>query len=148
MIKLGKKIETAFNEQIINEATNAYFYLSMYNWLENKSYKAAKFFKIQFDEETKHMQMFIDYLLLKTNLVEMPVVNLQKAGKDIEFKNLYHILQEAQKAEEETTKQIYDLFILLQPAVVWHMPELHRWPIGNKASRRTRFPFAKPRFRV
>ncbi len=109
MIKLGKKIETAFNEQIINEATNAYFYLSMYNWLENKSYKAAKFFKIQFDEETKHMQMFIDYLLLKTNLVEMPVVNLQKAGKDIEFKNLYHILQEAQKAEEETTKQIYDL---------------------------------------
>lgn len=109
MIKVSKKLEVAINEQIMHEAENSFFYLSIYNWLQARSYKAAKFFKIQVEEEKVHMQKFIDYLLMKTNEVNVPVINLQKAGKDIEFKNLYQILQEAQKAEEETTKRINDL---------------------------------------
>ena len=109
MIKLGKKLEAAFNEQIGHEGTNSFFYLSMFNWLQSRSYKAAKFFQLQMEEEKKHMQKFIDYLLLKTNEVIVPTINLQKVGKDIEFKNLYQIISEAQKAEEATSNQIYDL---------------------------------------
>jgi len=123
MIKLGKKLEAAFNEQIAHEGTNSFFYLSMFNWLQSRSYKAAKFFQLQMEEEKKHMQKFIDYLLLKNNEVIVPTINLQKVGKDIEFKNLYEIILESQKAEETTSKQIYDLVKLAFEFLQWFVKE-------------------------
>ena len=60
---LSKKIEDAFNDQMMFEMFSADIYLSMATWFDAKDLKGfATWMKVQYDEEMFHARKFYDYI--------------------------------------------------------------------------------------
>jgi len=60
---LSKKIEDAFNDQMMFEMYSANIYMSMATWFDAKDLKGfAAWMKVQYDEEMFHAKKFYDYI--------------------------------------------------------------------------------------
>lgn len=69
---ISQKLEKAINDQINAEFWSAYLYLSMSTHFAHEGYNGiANWFRVQFQEEQAHAQIFINYLLARDGKVTL-----------------------------------------------------------------------------
>lgn len=106
---IGKKVRKAINEQINKELYSAYLYLAMSADAELKGFKgAAKWFKIQYQEETGHAMKFMEYLLDQGAAVELGAIEKPPTT----FASLLDMFEKTLKHELVVTKCINALMDL------------------------------------
>ncbi len=127
---LPKKIETALNNQINQEANASYFYLSMASWCEYEGLNgAAKFLYIQSEEERGHMLKIFRYINEAGGHAITPVIKKFPA----KYKSISDVFEKSLMQEISNTKSInslvesclnekdYSTFHFLQ----WYVAEQH-----------------------
>lgn len=103
---ISKKMAKAINTQINREFYAAFLYLAMANDAMDKGFKgAAKWFKIQFDEEQEHALKFAKYLEDQGAKVELAAIEAPK----IEWKDLLEMFKDALVHEKKVTAWINEL---------------------------------------
>jgi ferritin len=103
---IGKKIESAINDQINAEFYSSYLYLSMSADLEGNGLKGfAAWMKAQAQEELFHAMKLYEFIVERGGHVELTAIN-EPPGK---WKSPLNIFQEAYKHEVKVTGLINDL---------------------------------------
>lgn len=106
-MKISKKMQDAINVQMKNEYDNAFLYLSIASWFEQKSLKGfAHWNFIQYQEEQEHALKFYNYLLERQG--EAIVDAVAKPQKD--WNSVIDIFKDILAKEKETTENIYKLY--------------------------------------
>ena len=106
---IGKKVQKAINEQISKELYSAHLYLAMSMDADLKGFKgAAKWFKVQYQEETGHAMKFMSYLLDQGAAVELGAI----AKPPTSFGSLLDMFEKTLKHEQTITKSINALMNL------------------------------------
>ena len=108
-MKMNKKLEDAFNEQINKELHSGYIYLSMSAYFEDQNFPGmAKWMKHQAHEEYEHAMKLFDFLVERGNRVELkPIDAVPK-----EWKSPLHVFEEALAHERKVTGLIHSLLDL------------------------------------
>jgi len=127
---LSKKIETALNKQIAQEAFASYFYLSMASWCEFKGLDgSANFLYKQSEEERSHMIKLFRYV----NEAGGKAIAPELTNIPSSFKSLKDVFELSLDQEKANTKSInalvesclkekdYSTFNFLQ----WYVAEQH-----------------------
>lgn len=100
---VSKKIQKAINDQINKELYSAYMYLAMSLDANASGFKgAAKWFRVQYQEETAHATKFMDYLLDQGAAVELGAI----AKPPVKFASLLDLFEKTLKHEQTVTKSI------------------------------------------
>ena len=99
-------MEVELNKQINAEYWSAYFYLSMSAYLDSKGLAgAAKWMRIQYQEEISHALKFFDYIVERGGRVDlMPIDIVPK-----EWDGIINIFEETLKHEQLVTGLINSL---------------------------------------
>ena len=106
-MKISKKMQDAINVQMKNESDNAFLYLSIASWFEQKNLKGfANWNFVQYQEEQEHALKFYNYLLERQG--EAVVDAVAKPKKD--WNNIVDVFAEILEKEKETTENIYKLY--------------------------------------
>ena len=106
-MKISKKMQDAINVQMKNEYDNAFLYLSIASWFEQKNLKGfANWNFVQYQEEQEHALKFYNYLLERQG--EAVVDAVAKPKKD--WNNIVDVFAEILEKEKETTENIYKLY--------------------------------------
>lgn len=106
-MKISKKMQDAINVQMKNEYDNAFLYLSIASWFEQKSLKGfAHWNFIQYQEEQEHALKFYNYLLERQG--EAVVDAVAKPQKD--WNSVVDVFKDILAKEKETTENIYKLY--------------------------------------
>lgn len=106
-MKISKKMQDAINVQMKNEYDNAFLYLSIASWFEQKSLKGfAHWNFIQYQEEQEHALKFYNYLLERQG--EAVVDAVAKPQKD--WNSVIDVFKDILAKEKETTENIYKLY--------------------------------------
>lgn len=106
-MKISKKMQDAINIQMKNEYDNAFLYLSIASWFEQKSLKGfAHWNFIQYQEEQEHALKFYNYLLERQG--EAIVDAVAKPQKD--WNSVIDVFKDILAKEKETTENIYKLY--------------------------------------
>ena len=106
-MKISKKMQDAINVQMKNEYDNAFLYLSIASWFEQKSLKGfAHWNFIQYQEEQEHALKFYNYLLERQG--EAIVDAVAKPQKD--WNSVIDVFKDILAKEKETTENIYKLY--------------------------------------
>ena len=102
-MKISKKMQDAINIQMKNEYDNAFLYLSIASWFEQKSLKGfAHWNFIQYQEEQEHALKFYNYLLERQG--EAIVDAVAKPQKD--WNSVIDVFKDILAKEKETTENI------------------------------------------
>lgn len=102
-----QQVQDAINTQINNELSSSYIYLAMSAWCErNNLLGAARWFRIQSQEEYGHAMRFLDFLLNRNYPVRLKAV----AEPQGEFKSLLEIFEASYKQEKSVSQQIETLY--------------------------------------
>ena len=108
---LNKKLEDAFNKQINAAFWSAYLYLSMSLNFENAGLSGiANWYKIQFQEEQAHAQIFMDYVNKRGGRVELQPIE----AVPTKWESPLNAFEETLKHEKVVTSLINDLFALAE----------------------------------
>ena len=103
---ISKKLANAINEQINAELWSAYLYLSMSQDMYNKGFKGiANWFKIQFQEEQAHAEIFINYLHSQDEKVVLAPI----AAVDTQWDSALAAYQQTLEHEKKVTALINNL---------------------------------------
>ena len=103
---ISKKLANAINEQINAELWSAYLYLSMSQDMYNKGFKGiANWFKIQFQEEQAHAEIFINYLHSQDEKVILAPI----AAVDTQWDSALAAYQQTLEHEKKVTALINNL---------------------------------------
>ncbi|TSA34610.1 MAG: ferritin [Porphyromonadaceae bacterium] len=103
---IGKKIQTAIDEQINAEIWSAYLYLSMSAYFERQNLRGfANWMKIQWQEEVTHAIKFFDYVHSRGGQVSLKPI----AAVQIDWKNAIEVFSETLKHEQHVTALINNL---------------------------------------
>ena len=106
-MKISKKMQDAINVQMKNEYDNAFLYLSIASWFEQKNLKGfAHWNFIQYQEEQEHALKFYNYLLERQG--EAVVDAVAKPKKD--WNSVVDVFKDILEKEKETTENIYKLY--------------------------------------
>lgn len=106
-MKISKKMQDAINVQMKNEYDNAFLYLSIASWFEQKSLKGfAHWNFVQYQEEQEHALKFYNYLLERQG--EAIVDAVAKPQKD--WNSVIDVFKDILAKEKETTENIYKLY--------------------------------------
>jgi len=125
---LTTAMQDALNEQIQKEFYSAYLYLAMSAYCEAHNFPgAAKWMRVQAQEETGHGMKFFGYLIDRGARVILQAIGQPTA----EFSSLLDIFQRALAHEREVTKSIGQLYALAikesdyatQAALQWFVTE-------------------------
>ena len=103
---ISKKLAQAINEQINAELWSAYLYLSMSQDMYKKGFKGiANWFKIQFQEEQAHAEIFIKYLHSQDEKVVLAPI----AAVDTEWTSPLAAYEQTLEHEKKVTSLINNL---------------------------------------
>lgn len=103
---LSEKMEAALNKQLNNELYSAYLYLSMSAYSTYNGLKGfAKWFMVQYQEETVHAMKFYKYILDQGSQVKLMAI----AQPMTEFKSPLEMFEKTLQHEKFITQCINDL---------------------------------------
>jgi ferritin len=106
---LSQVMQDAINEQINNELFASYSYLSMSAWCEHQQFTgAARWMRMQSDEERAHALKLHDFLLARNGRVIMKPIT----QPDVDFESVAQVFEKAFAQEQEVTGQIDKLYEL------------------------------------
>ena len=103
---IGKKMESALNEQVNRELYSAYLYMSMSSFSERIGLKGfANWFMVQYHEEMAHAMKFYNYLHDQGNRVKLLTIDEPPA----DFKSPLDMCQRTLAHEQFVTSLINGL---------------------------------------
>jgi ferritin len=99
----------AINEQINSEFTASYTYLAMAGFCERQKFVgAAKWLRLQSEEERLHGLKLFDFVLARDGAVELKAIDKPDTG----FSNLAAVFEQALAHEQQVTLNINALYEL------------------------------------
>ena len=111
MIVLSEEILKSLNKQLNLELRNAYLYLAMAAYFDEKGLDGfAHFFKIQSKEELGHAMRIYEYIIARNGKVEL--YDIPKP--DAKWKDVREVIEHFYQAEVENTKRIWELVDLAE----------------------------------
>ena len=106
---MNTTVLTAINEQINSEFEASYTYLAMAAFCDKQKFLgAAKWLRMQSDEERGHALKLFDFLLARDGTVELKSIDQPPA----EYESLAAVFEQALKHEQRVTTQINALYEL------------------------------------
>jgi len=103
---IGKKMETALNEQVNRELYSAYLYMSMSSFSDRTGLKGfANWFMVQYHEEMLHAMKIYEYIIRQGGKVKL--MSLQEPPS--EFDSPLDMFQKTLAHERFITKSINEL---------------------------------------
>ncbi len=128
-MKISEKVLEAINVQIKNEFDNAFLYLSIASWCEEHNLCGfAKWNLKQFEEEQEHGMKFYRYVFERQGRVE--VKEIEKPRQD--WENIAAVYEDILKREEQTTRNIYDLYNIAEKENDRATMSLLKWYIDEQ----------------
>lgn len=126
---LSPKIEKALNEQVNAEFWSAYFYLSMSCNFESKGLTGlANWFRVQFQEEQAHAQIFINYINARGGRVKlMPIAEVAT-----EWETPLDALKDTLAHEQKVTAMINNIFALAEAEHDYATREKLNWFVNEQ----------------
>jgi ferritin len=104
---LSPKVVSAINSQINSELHAHYAYLAMSTWCESINFTgAARWFRLQSQEEYTHAMRLLDFLLAKNARVELRAIGEPKGS----YASLLDVFETAYAQEQNVTQQINSLY--------------------------------------
>jgi ferritin len=104
---LSNPVQDAINDQINHELYASYLYLSMSAYCETMNLPgAAKWMKLQAQEELGHAMKFFDYVVERGGKVSLRAVEQPPA----EFGSLLSVFEQALQHEQKVSKLINDIY--------------------------------------
>ena len=102
-------VEKAINEQINSEFEAAYTYLAMAAYCETKKFLgAAKWLRLQHDEERQHAMKLFDFVLARNGVVQLKAIEQPRA----QFDSLLAVFEQSLAHEQGVTARINALYQL------------------------------------
>lgn len=128
-MKIEAKVASAINDQINAEYWSAYLYLSMsIYWQEQGLSGIANWFKVQFQEEQAHAEIFINYLHNRSGQVRLkPITDVKTEWSDVA-----EAFADTQAHEQEVTKLIHNLYALAEAEKDYATREMLNWYIAEQ----------------
>ena len=106
---LSQALQDAINQQIKDELYSSYLYLSMSAYCEaNNLPGAARWMRLQSEEETSHAMKLFDYMNERGGRVKLQAIDQPPA----EFESVLDIFQQALSHEQKVTGLINQLYQL------------------------------------
>jgi ferritin len=104
-----KELQKAFNQQVNNEMSSAYLYLSMSVYCESVNLPGiAHWLRVQYQEEMEHGMKFIDFIRDRGGRVLLSAI----PQPPIEFKSALDIFEQTLAHEQKVTFAINQLYEL------------------------------------
>ena len=106
---MNTTVLNAINEQINSEFEASYTYLAMAGFCEQQRFLgAAKWLRMQSDEERMHALKLFDFALARDGAVDLKTIDKPKAS----FDSLSEVFEQALAHEKRVTQQINGLYEL------------------------------------
>jgi ferritin len=120
---MNPRVFTAINDQINSEFQASYIYLAMSAFCDRQKFLgAAKWLRMQSDEERLHGLKLFDFLLARDGAVELQAIAQPAVG----FDSLPAVFEQALAHEQAVTQQINALYELCFTEKAFaEMTELH-----------------------
>ena len=126
---MNDKVQTAFNEQIKNELSSGYLYLSMSAHLGGENLPGfAHWMKMQAQEELAHALRLYDYVLRRGGRVELQAIDAPQSA----FGPVVDILESVLEHEQKVTGMIHRLFELAGEEGDWAAQQELQWFIAEQ----------------
>ncbi len=108
---LVEEVLKALNKQLNEELKNAYLYLAMAAYFDEKSLDGfAHFFKVQAKEELGHAMRIYEYIIARNGRIELHDIPKPETN----WKNIVEAIERFYQAEVENTKRIWKLVDLAE----------------------------------
>jgi ferritin len=126
---LSKTMQDAYSEQIRNEFSSAYLYLSMALYFEGQSLPGfAKWMRVQFAEEQTHAMKMLDYVVDRGETVTLSAI--EKPAAD--FKSATDVFERTLAHEQKVTSLIHNLYALAAKENDYASMEMLQWFIKEQ----------------
>jgi ferritin len=104
---MNAPVVQAINRQINSELSASYSYLAMSAWCERQKFTgAARWLRLQSQEEYLHAMKLFDFMLARDEKVELkPLAEPRQS-----FKSLADVFEKALEQEQDVSKQIDSLY--------------------------------------
>ena len=104
---MNKRVVEAINRQINSELTASYSYLGMSAWCDQQKYTgAARWLRLQSQEEYMHAMKLLDFLLARDCDVQLRAIQAPHSP----FASLLDVFERALEQEQEVSHQIDALY--------------------------------------
>src|SRR5918992_5127937 len=104
---MNARVVEAINGQVNSELVASYTYLAMSAWCERQKFTgAARWLRLQSQEEYMHAMKLFDFLLARDCNVELKVVSEPRQS----FKSIADVFEQALHHEQEVSRQIDSLY--------------------------------------
>jgi ferritin len=104
---MNQRVVEAINRQINSELSASYSYLAMSSWCERQKFTgAARWLRLQSQEEYLHAMKLLDFLLARDCSVELDAIE----GPKMTFNSLLDVFERGLAQEQEVSKQIDTLY--------------------------------------
>lgn len=104
---MNQRVVEAINRQINSELSASYSYLAMSVWCEGQKFTgAARWLRLQSQEEYMHAMKLLDFLLARNCKVELRAIE----APQLSFKSLLDVFTRGLEQEQEVSKQIDALY--------------------------------------
>ncbi len=106
---MSPRVVEAINRQINSELSASYAYLAMSAYCERQKFTgAARWLRLQSQEENMHAMKLFDFVLARNGVVELTTLNQPER----EFQSFGEVFEMALNQEQQVTEQINDLYEL------------------------------------
>src|SRR6476620_11039764 len=106
---MNARVFTAINDQVNSEFQASYTYLAMAGFCDRQKFLgAAKWLRLQSDEERQHGMKLFDFVLARDGAVELKAI----AQPQTAFESLPAVFEQALEHERRVTVQINALYEL------------------------------------
>jgi len=104
---MNQRVVEAINRQINSELTASYSYLGMSAWCEQQKFTgAARWLRLQSQEEYMHAMKLLDFLLARDCNIELRAIQAPHSP----FASLLDVFERALEQEESVSQQIDALY--------------------------------------
>ena len=104
---MNARVVEAINQQVNSELVASYTYLAMSAWCERQKFVgAARWLRLQSQEEYMHAMKLFDFLLARDCDVELKAVGEPRQ----KFKSIAEVFEQALHHEQEVSRQIDSLY--------------------------------------
>jgi ferritin len=104
---MNQRVVEAINRQINSELSASYSYLGMSTWCERQKFVgAARWLRLQSQEEHMHAMKLLDFLLARDGEVQLRAIQPPQSP----FASLLDVFERALEQEQEVSQQIDSLY--------------------------------------
>ena len=104
---MNQRVVEAINRQINSELSASYSYLGMSTWCERQKFVgAARWLRLQSQEEHMHAMKLLDFLLARDGEVQLRAIQAPQSP----FASLLDVFERALEQEQEVSRQIDALY--------------------------------------